>query len=631
MKHTISLLFACLVAFCTYAADPKYPVSDIPVSLKANVHTVFRLYSYNIEIKTDGTSTAKITEVRTILNKNGEENVLFVQTYNPFNKIGSIKGYVYDEFGKRIRSVNTEDAYDRSYVGYSLFDENRVKVIDPKCLTFPLTVEYQYDINLKQTLNVPELDLSTPNTSYETVEYNVTVPANKNFHFKTNNILAKCEEKTDGNKKVYSWTLKNIAAYIDEPLTSHKKVITPQIIVSPEEFIVEDTKGNTSSWKEFGNWSAGLISDMDKLPETTVTKIKELIAGKKTDFEKVKTIYEYMQQKTRYVSIQVGIGGWKPFAAGLVDKSSYGDCKALSNYTVALLKAAGINAYYTLINAGSDAIQTDTTFVSNQFNHVVVCVPLKQDTIWLETTNQTLPCGFNDDFTDDRPALLIEKDKSRIVWTRVYSVSENCINRKAEVWLTADNSGRADVKTDYVGLPFGYMQSLNEKNDDEKKRIITERISIPHYRLNSFKLDEKRDRTPVMTESLSVELSDYITCLNGANDLLTVNLMNKLSDIPEKVRNRKNPMEIRRSYMENDTIVYNLPAKYKIKNLPAPLKISNEFGEYSASVTLDNNKITYFRTFKLKKGEHPVESYTTFREFLENVAISDEMKIELNK
>lgn len=631
MRPILSLILAGLAIFALHAADPKYPAATIPAQLRANAHTVYRLYSYNIEIKADGTSTAKITEIRTIVNKNGENNVPFIQTYSPLNKLGSIKGYVYDEFGKKIRTVTTEDSYDRSYMGYSLFDENRIMVIDPKCLSFPLTVEYQYEVNLKQTLNVPELDLSSPNTSYETVEYSVTAPADKTIQFKTNNVPLKCEETTNGNKRTYKWTLKNIAAFVDEPLTSHTDIFTPQIVASPVEFMVEDTKGNASSWREFGNWSAGLIADMDKLPETTINKIKELVTGMKTDFEKVKAIYEYMQQKTRYVSIQVGIGGWKPFAAEVVDKTSYGDCKALSNYTVALLKAAGINAYYTLVNAGSDAIQTDTTFVSNQFNHVIVCVPLANDTIWLETTNQTLPCGFNDDFTDDRPVLLIEKDKSKMVWTRRYPATENCINRRAEVWLTNGNTGKAEVTTQYTGLTYSYMQALNEKNDDEKNKIIRESISIPHFTLSSFRLDEKRSKTPVMTETLSMELTDYITTLKGASDLLSLNLMNKFNRIPDKIRNRRTPMEIRRDYMETDTIVYNIPSGYKIVSLPAPVSISNEFGEYSASVTYNNNKINYFRTFKLKKGMHPVESYALFRDFLENVAINDELKLELQK
>ena len=52
--------------------------------------------------------------------------------------------------------------------------------------------------------------------------------------------------------------------------------------------------------------------------------------------EKAKIVYKYMQEKTRYISVQVGIGGFKPMLAKDVDRLGYGDCKALSNYTKAL-------------------------------------------------------------------------------------------------------------------------------------------------------------------------------------------------------------------------------------------------------------------------------------------------------
>ena len=63
-----------------------------------------------------------------------------------------------------------------------------------------------------------------------------------------------------------------------------------------------------------------------------------------------------MQSRTRYASIQLGIGGYKPAPAMEVSEKGYGDCKGLTNYMSALLKEAGITSYYTWVKSGANRI-----------------------------------------------------------------------------------------------------------------------------------------------------------------------------------------------------------------------------------------------------------------------------------
>lgn len=630
LKKTLTVLLFT-ISTMTYAEKPAYLISEIPAALKANAHTVYREIKYDIEIKSENSATVKVTEVRSILNKNGEDNVPFIESYNPMNRITALRGWVYDESGKRIRSVSNEDAYDRSNMGYSLYDENRIRVLDPKYLTFPMTVKYEYELLLKQTLFLPTLSLSDYNTSFEKVEFVVTTPSNVGLKFKEYKLPSTCTKTTVDNKNVYSWKLSNIEAKTREPFSPYNLPNSPTIRIVPDNFMVEDSKGSTTSWKEFGKWATTLLQEKDKLPEATTAKIKELTAGLTSDFDKVKAVYEFMQKKTRYVSIQIGIGGWQPFGADVVDKNSYGDCKALSNYTRALLTAAGVKSQYVLVKAGDTAGDIDTSFVGSQFNHAIVCVPLAKDTIWLEATDQLLPCGFNSDFTDDRFVLLVDNENSKMVRTRVYSQNENCIRRKANVVINADKSGVATVETNYRGLSYGDKRQVFVADDNVKKRMITESISIPSFTLKNFTLEEKRAFTPELHENLSLELTNYVTSLNGSIDLLPLNLMNKLSGIPDKVRNRKNNVCIRRAYMETDTIIYQLSENYKITSIPEKISIKTIFGEYNAAVTVSGKQATYIRCFSLVKGTHPAEEYANFREFLEKIKTSDDVMLGVQK
>lgn len=615
----------------SYAEKPSYVISEIPAPLTVNAHTVYRELSYDIELKSDDEAIIKVTEVRSILNKNGESEVIFIESYNPMNRISALHGWVYDANGKRIRSVGNDDAYDRSNMGYSLYDENRIKVLDPKCLTFPMTVKYEYELSFKQTLFLPSLSVNTINRSYEKVIYKVTTPKDMALKYKEYQMPTGCIKTSVDTKNVYTWELSNISANASEPYSPHQQPNSPTVRIVPEQFEVEGYKGTTTSWKDFGKWAANLLTDKDKLPEATTAQIKALTVGMTNDYDKVKAVYEFMQKKTRYVSVQIGIGGWQPFAAEEVDKNSYGDCKALSNYTKTLLAAAGIKAYYVLVMAGDNASEIDTSFVSSQFNHAIVCVPLAKDTIWLEATSQIAPCAYNGDFTDDRWVLLVDKDNSKLVRTRKYGMNENCINRVAKVSFDADKIGTAHVSTNYKGLCYDQEQAIFLANDIDKKRMITESIEIPSFTLKSFVLDEKRSLTPELNEQLNIELTNYITSLNGSVDLLPLNLMNKLRSLPDKVCNRKNEVCIRRSYMETDQITYELPSNYKITSAPSAIHLETKFGSYHAELKTTNNVATYSRRFSLTKGLHAASEYSNFRRFLEDVKSHDGMVLGLQK
>ena len=622
----VSLSVVLLIALSGLSAkELKYPVSEIPAILKENAHTVMRLYKQEVEIKSEKAVIVTVTEVRTILNKNGEDNCYFRGPYDSLHKIVNLKGKVYDEQGKQIRSFGSDDAFDRSSIsGYSMFEDNRVKIIDPKYLTYPFTVEYSYEIDQKHTFELPSWDHGEENTSYENSSFIVKVPAGYSFRYKEYNLPNGVIKYIQDGKDVYTWSLTNLKARIDEPMTSITKPDYPLVELAPNNFAVGDTKGSCESWKEIGMWTQTLIDGKDNLPEATIAKMKEITANCTSDFEKVKKVYEYMQQKTRYVSIQVGIGGWQPFDAATVDKYSYGDCKALSNYTKALLTSIGIKSYYVLAHAKSGSNNIDASFPSNQFTHALVCVPMVQDTIWLECTSQRLPCGFNGDFTDDRDVLLVNGADSRLVHTKAYPAAENCINRHSSVRFTDGATGNAEVKTRYNGICYDEILTINNEDNADKKRIVTQRIKLPSFSLDKFSFTENRSQKPSFDEKLTISVTDYIHKLVNDISLLPLNFMNKLTSIPEKVRNRKTELCIRRPYMENDTVVYQLPKGYNVTELPEKAEIAGKFGKYTASAMLQGSSITYIRHFELCKGVFPPEAYAEFREFLEQISTADE-------
>jgi hypothetical protein len=333
--------------------------------------------------------------------------------------------------------------------------------------------------------------------------------------------------------------------------------------------------------------------------------------------------------KTRYVSIQTGIGSWQPFDADKVDRLSFGDCKALSNYMKSMLEAIGIKAYYTLVKAGDYQADLVKEFPHNQFNHIFLCVPIKKDTLWLECTNQRDPFGYLGTFTDDRDVLVIDKDNSKIVHTKAYTAEDNKEIRTSKVKL--DNTGgSATVLAVYKGINYDRMLPILLSDDTDKKRIVTENISLPGFQLKNFAFKETKQIIPSIEETLNINFENYGTVM-GSRMLVPLNFMNRFNSIPERVRSRKTDVYIRRSHSEVDTVVYELPFIYKAESLPQPVSIQSQFGKYEAKAEIKAEKLFYVRTLEIKKGLYPPSAYTDLIDFYEKIEAADNLKLSLIK
>ncbi len=337
-----------------------------------------------------------------------------------------------------------------------------------------------------------------------------------------------------------------------------------------------------------------------------------------------------MQRKTRYVSIQEGIGGWQPIPAEDVDRLGYGDCKALSNYMKALLGGIGIDAYYTLVSAGSNALQMDAAFPCNQFNHAILCVPMETDTLWLECTSQHEPCGFIGTFTDDRSVLLIDNDGGKVVRTKSYSAAENRKDSRLEVTLDEDGNAMVDVNAKYVGIQYDRISPLFQMDEKDQKRYLTNRIDIPNFMLQSFQHADFKERIPYATEELHLDLPNYGSRI-GNRMIVSLNVMNKQNSIPIECPNRESDVVIRRPMAEVDTIVFKIPAGYQVEKVPEPVTLSSQFGTYTASALTTEDSIIYTREFNIDRGHYISDTYADLRKFIQDIGKADLMKCMLVK
>lgn len=615
------------------AKEIKYSVADIPKSLKENARSVVRNEEILLNVKSISKASVDVTYAITILNKNGLKDANFTEFYDKFSKISGIRARVFDENGEQIKKVPLDEILDYSAIsGFSTYEDNRVKFIDPKVRNYPFTVEYTYEKSWDGCFSYPSWSpQSKYNVSVEKSSYKAIIPKTLAFRYKEINIPQKVSATSDAESNIYYWEMKNIKALEYEPFSIPGREIFPEMTAAPADFKIDDYQGNITSWENFGKFISTLNEGKNVLDDATKKQLNDLVAGTADDFEKVRKIYEYMQGRTRYVSIQVGIGGWQPFDAATVHRLSYGDCKALANYMKTMLEAVGIKSNYCLVNAGGTAPQMVQDFPSSQFNHAFLCVPLKKDTIWLECTSQRAPCGFLGDFTDDRDVLLIDNEKSKVVHTKIYNIEENKNIHNARLKIDENGKGTAEIHNSYVGLKYDDILPVYLADDADKKRIISERMRFPNFQVLNFKYNENKSVIPSLDEKLNVSFQNYLTQMGTTGYFLPVNFTNRTDNRPYSMRSRKTDIYIKRPSSEIDTIIYELPASLKPEHLPSPISIKNQFGEYRAKIEYTNNQLKYIRSFQLYKGKYPASEYANFVDYFDKIANADAIKCVLVK
>ncbi len=626
---TILLSLGIVVVFCGLKSEKDLAVDKIPDGLRKNANVVLRYSDIILEVHSQKKATYSEEYAITILNERGLRDSYFVKYYDNADKIQRIKGTIYDKYGNKVRKLSGSDIMDISAVsGGTLYDDSRMKVCDPDYSEYPFTVEYEYEIEYNGLLVFPAW---MPQNRYEMgideARLQLIMTRDDMLRFNSRRSGDPVVKEEDGIIQ-YSWLVKNLQALEQEPLSVSLAEQVPSVHTAPTRFEYEKTEGSMDSWEGFSSWISSLNMGRDALPQETVLEIQKLVEGKENTREKVKTVYEYMQGKTRYVSVQLGIGGFQPYEAAMVDQKGYGDCKGLTNYAYALLKAVEIPAIYTLVRAGKNAPSMQRDFPSNQFNHVILCIPDGPDTIWLECTSQTQPFDFLGSFTCDRDVLLVAGNDGKIVQTPTYPMEQNTQFRNAEVILEANGKGKTRITTSYAGLQYENIQAaVRLKKGDQIKRLYNT-IDIADFDVLDVEYKTEHQELPYAIESLDLELHNYATT-SSKRMFLPLNMMNKKSYVPGKSQERHSDLMLTYAYTDSDTIRYVLPSTHTIEVVPETYSYESKFGVYKSEVVVVENIVTYIRNVCMKKGRFPADEYDEFVKFQKYMVKADKINLVL--
>ena len=630
MKVFLYLFSLCLISF--QAFSQQFAVSEIPTELKSRASAIVREELFVLDMKNEKNISQTVKKVITIFNQSGQNHSELMLFYDKSKSIKDIKGIIYNEFGMQVSKFGNKDFKDYSATGQvNMYDDIRVKHYSPNVLTYPYTIEYTYEIKHSQNLFIPYWRPNyAPDLAIEKSTYQFTCKPDLALRIKTENLSQPAQEETTDKFKTYTWSVSNINARKQEPyspVTYNKEII---VKIVPEKFQYFKRDGDVKDWNDFGKWVYDqLLFDKHDLSQETKDKVKALTAHITDPREKAKILYEYMQNKTRYISIQIGIGGLEPFPASYVDRLGYGDCKALVNYMQALLSEAGVPSLYCVVEAGNSKIDLDESFANAvDGNHIILCIPFENDTTWLECTSNRSPFGYLGTFTDDRLVLACTPEGGKVLRTTSYPYATNQQIRKGTLHVSKEGNVTGEIKTTFTGSQFDNHFDNKFNNPSEQVKTLKKYYDINNITFDKYAYIVNNVREPQLIEDLSLTINNYVV-KNGNQLIFQPNLLNTLRAIPDS-KNRINELYINRGFTDIDELEYSLESKLKGTIVPIDKVIESPMGKYILKVYNDGDKIKMYRHIEIKEGTYPAEDYQKYYDFMREVSSMDRVKYTLN-
>lgn len=625
----------CLMFPQVILGQSDFNITKINPLLIKDADAVVRVDETVWEIKSQAEAIMKSRLVVTVLNEKGEEEHGELRVrYDKFTRITDISGNIYDATGKQVKKLRNSEIEDYGYGGGGdNISDARVKLASfgKKSYAYPYTIEYVYEVRDRNMMSYPGW---TPDqkegSAVELSVYRILAPSGFKFRYKEyNGAPAVVKSKTADGSDIYEWSQKDQPARKLTDLYQLPAIErSPMVMVAPSDFEVQDYKGNFNSWEDLGKFYGALNAGRDVLPASVIGEVKALTKSARSEREKAELIYKWMQSKSRYVSIQLGIGGWQTIDAATVASTGYGDCKALTNFTLAALRSVGINCYAALIKAGDEEV-IKPDFPSNQFNHAIACALVGKDTLWLECTSQLVKPNFMGTFTGGRHALLVTPEGGKLVRTPDYKPAQNTRDSHTIVKLEASGDGMVEVKALYTGLQQETRASVMQTGTkEEQKKWLLNHINLPSLDLQRFEWIAGQDKDPSVTEKLTLNVRNCAT-KTGTRLFIKPSLLSRPFELPattERTTDFYLPVS-EYNFTDLDTVSYEVPANYKLETTLPAFQISSGFGSYELKTSYENNKLICARKVVMNGGRYASKDFAAWVDFLKKIRKADRAQV----
>ncbi|WP_396172075.1 transglutaminase family protein [Flavobacterium sp.] len=423
----------------------------------------------------------------------------------------------------------------------------------------------------------------------------------KEMNFEGHTIIKSKTVDAKTKMTVYKYEFNDVDPVFTEENSPGRTYLYPHILVLAKSYEFEGKKTNLfNSTADLYKWYKSLVDDMKDDPEQLKEKVKDLMATAKTDEEKIKNIYYWVQDNIRYIAFEDGIAGFKPDDSQNVFNKRYGDCKGMANLIKQMLLLAGFDARLTWI--GTKHIAYDYSIASLSVDNHMICTVFYQDkAIFLDGTEKFNSFGEYAERIQNKE-VMIEDGENYIIKTVPASPAlENKETFTANLKVVGEKLTGACHRS-FTGESRSQFQNIYNSFESSKKAEALEGFlsrSDKNNHISAIKTSDLKSRDQKLTIDYMLDSSNRVSMFD---DEMYINFefMNEYKGLTFKDRKTDYEFDYKTLYETEIAIV--IPEGFKIEKKPDNLKIDEEDYTIDANFTVKGNTIVYKKSFKFKNA-----------------------------
>jgi len=638
MRKAISAVIFTLVlrASMAYAGVPDWvrQAADLKISTPdPEIKAIVLLDEIRYTVQSNDDVIEHHRRVVRIVRKEGRDEGHLVAWAGNKGKFSSVHAWTIDKAG-RDYELKDKDFQETSPYSEDLYSDIRLRVAQAPAADPGSVVAFEYEVRRKPWLRELQWFFQEDNPVVQARLTLEVPPGWEHKEFWAG--MPAVSPVPNGNE--WQWTVNDVPAIKPEPQMPAFESLSEHMNLS--YFGPERSAVSLGSWSALGTWYYDLTRDRRAPTPEISQKARELTAAQPEFVGKLRALTSFVQSDIRYLSIQIGIGGFQPHPAAEVFRARYGDCKDKATLLSSLLHEAGIASDYVLIDTERGIVNPGVP--SARFNHAILAIELPSEIkdgvyhsvlrtqsgkryLIFDPTDEYTPVGDLRADLQDTYALLVTERGGELIHTSLQSPENNALLREGHFVLNADGSLTGEVTERRTG-DHAQLERYAFNGTDQQHRVqrIEKQlgVSLPGFTLQSTDIRQLNERDKELVLNYKLAVPNYAQTRGPLTLVRPRVLGEKAFAVDQKPR--KYPIELRGTSRECDVYEIELPAGYKVDDIPEPVKLDLGFATYQSKTEVNGTRLRYSREYMVRELLVKPEKLKDLRRF-ESLIGGDEL------